>query len=164
MGKRAMPKGPPKGRWRGSARMGRGERASPHPRKVPERSRRCSARRHSPGVACTWPWFPGRTGDSRGPGLSGSGALPAGQTRPSTVPRAVQRDPLVPQRRARRPPVAHPLPPHPVCLHCCVTGRDKGEGGSGDRGLAVCVGSSSEPCASHLVPRAVQRDRFPALL
>lgn len=28
-GKRAMPKGAPQGRWRGSARMGRGERASP---------------------------------------------------------------------------------------------------------------------------------------
>lgn len=57
-----------------------------------------------------------------------------------------------------------PPPLNPVCLHCCVTGRDKGEGGSVDRRLAVCVGSSSEPCASHLVPRAVQRDRFPALL
>ncbi|XP_065798112.1 mucin-19-like [Muntiacus reevesi] len=73
-------------------------RASLPPTKVPERSRRCPARRHSLGsrgqVQAT-PGLPARPGDSRGRGASGSGAPPAGQTRRyPPAQRAVQPGPL----------------------------------------------------------------------
>lgn len=151
----------PGGGWR------RGERASPRSpgkfRKGPTAAPPGATARGTKAKCRLHPGFQRARGTAGGAGQAGQGHCRQGRlapTRQCTV--RCSWDPLVPQRRARRPPVAPP--PHPVCLHCCVTGRDKGEGGSVDRGLAVCVGSSSEPCASHLVPRAVQRHRFPALL